>query len=217
LIVLGIAPLVVTLATMAAYAGLALALSRGERITGFPERFLDLGQGTWGGLPSQLWGLAIVVAVVGVLVHRTRFGRWLYAVGDNRIAAEFAAVPVRRLEWLLYTGNGLLAGLVALSYTARGGAAVPNAGSGLELQVIAAVVLGGTRVTGGAGGIGRTLLGLTILAHLEIGLRLLGNVSMVIPGTDIALILNANGRLVVIGILLIAVAVLNERLAGRRT
>jgi ribose/xylose/arabinose/galactoside ABC-type transport system permease subunit len=84
------------------------------------------------------------------------------------------------------------------------------------LQVIAAVVLGGTRVTGGAGGIGRTLLGLVIIAHLEIGLRLLGNVTFSIPASDFALVLNANGRLVVIGILLVAVAVLNERLAGRR-
>jgi rhamnose transport system permease protein len=85
LVVLGIPPLVVTLATMACYSGLALALSGGERVTGFPARFTGLGQGTLGGLPGQLW-LLVGVAVTGwVLVHRTRFGRWLYAVGDNRV------------------------------------------------------------------------------------------------------------------------------------
>jgi ribose transport system permease protein len=106
--------------------------------------------------------------------------------------------------------------VVALSYTARSGAAVPNAGAGLELQVIAGVVLGGTRISGGAGGIGRTLLGVAILAHLEIGLRLLGNARVLLPGTDWTLVLNANSRLVIIGGLLIAVAILNERLAVRR-
>jgi ribose/xylose/arabinose/galactoside ABC-type transport system permease subunit len=103
-----------------------------------------------------------------------------------------------------------------LFYTSRGGAAAPTAGQGLELQVIAGVVLGGTRVTGGAGGILRTLVGVATLAHLEIGLRLLGNLTVRLPGTRLAMVLNANGRLVVIGVLLVAVAVLNERLAGVR-
>jgi rhamnose transport system permease protein len=216
LIALGIAPLVATLATMAFYSGLALALSRGERITGFPEGFARLGQGDLLGLPCQLWLLLGTALAWGMLLHLTRFGRTLYAVGDNRTAAEFAALPVRRRLWRLYALNGLLAGIVAVSYTARGGAAVPNAAAGLELPVIAAVVLGGTRVTGGAGGIARTLLGVAILAHLEIGLRLLGNMVVRIPGTAWTLVLNANSRLVVMGVLLVAVAVVNERLANPR-
>jgi rhamnose transport system permease protein len=216
LVALGIAPLVATLATMALYSGLAMALSGGARITGFPESFTRLGQGDLWGLPFQLWLLLGVALAWSFLLHLSRFGRSLYAIGDNRTAAEFAALPVRRREWWLYALNGLLAGLVALSYTARGGAAVPNAAAGLELQVIAGVVLGGTLVTGGAGGIGRTLFGVAILAHLEIGLRLLGNVTVRIPGLGWSLVLNSNGRLVVVGLLLVAVAVLNERLAGPR-
>jgi rhamnose transport system permease protein len=215
LVLAGIAPLVATLATMALYAGLALALSGGARITGFPDRFTRLGQGDLFGIPCQLWLLAGTSLAAWVVVHHTRFGRSLFALGDNRTAAEFAAVPVRGREWSLYAIDGLLAGLVAVAYTARGGAAVPNAGAGLELQVIACVVLGGTRVTGGAGGVGKTLLGLAILAHLEIGLRLLGSIPVHLPGGVAPLVLNANARLVVIGILLVAVAVLNERLAER--
>jgi rhamnose transport system permease protein len=215
LVALRIAPLVATLATMACFSGLALALLAGERITGFPESFTSFGQeGNVLGIPCQLWLLLASALVWSVLLHLSRFGRALFAIGDNRTAAEFAALPVRRRQWWLYTLNGLLAGVVALSYTARGGAAVPNAGAGLELQVIAGVVLGGTRVTGGAGSIGRTLLGVAILAHLEIGLRLWGNVPIHLPLTGLTLVLNANARLIVVGILLVAVAALNERLAA---
>ena len=216
LVAAGVAPLVATLATMALDAGLAMAIAGGGRVAGFPEGFARLGQGDVAGLPAQLGLLLVVAAMAGVLVHGTRLGRYLYAIGDNRTAATFAAVPVRRLEWTLFALNGLLAGVVAVSYTARAGAAVPTAGAGLELQVIACVVLGGTRITGGSGGIGRTLLGLTILAHLEIGLRLLGRLRLRAPWGAATWTLNANGRLVVIGVLLVAVAVLNERLAGPR-
>jgi ribose/xylose/arabinose/galactoside ABC-type transport system permease subunit len=215
-VALGIAPLVVTLATMAGFSGLALALSGGDRFTGFPATFNRLGQGDLMGVPCPLWLLLGSALAWGVILHVSRFGRSLYAIGDNRTAAEFAALAVPRRLWTLYALNGLLAGVVALSYTSRGGAAVPSAGQGLELQVITGVVLGGTRVTGGGGGILRTLLGVAILAHLEIGLRLLGNVALRLPGTRLEIVLNANGRLVVIGVLLIAVAVLNERLSGGR-
>jgi ribose/xylose/arabinose/galactoside ABC-type transport system permease subunit len=214
LVALGIAPLVATLATMACFSGLALALAGGESITGFPASFTRLGHGDLFGVPGQLWLLGAAALFWGVLLRHSRMGRALYAIGDNRTAAEFAALPVRRRLWRLYALNGLLAGLVALSYTSRGGAADPDAGQGLELQVIAAVVLGGTRPTGGAGGIVRTLLGVAVLAHLEIGLGLLDNVALHIPGTQLAIVLNANARLIVVGILFIAVAVVNERLAG---
>ena len=109
LVALGVPPLVATLATMAFYAGLAMSLSEGQRIAGLPERFTALGQGSW--LPGcriswRYWpwpvrGLA--------RVHHTRFGRYLFAIGENRLAARFAAVPIRRVEWTLYTASGLLA------------------------------------------------------------------------------------------------------------
>jgi rhamnose transport system permease protein len=216
LVALGVAPLVVTLATMACFSGLALALSGGEPITGLPASFTRMGQGNLLGVPCQLWLLAASALFWGVLLHHSRMGRTLYAIGDNRTAAEFAALPVRRRLWRLYTLNGLLVGLVALSYTARGGIPVPDAGQGLELQVIAVVVIGGTPPRGGAGGIVRTLLGVAVLAQLDIGLGLLGDVALHLPGTGLTMVLNANGRLIVIGILFLAVAVLNERLAASR-
>jgi rhamnose transport system permease protein len=216
LVTLGIAPLVATLATMACFSGLALALSGGERFAGLPARFTALGDGDFLGLPGQVWLLLAAAVFWGALLHRSRMGRALYAIGENRTAAEFAALPVQRRLRRLYLLNGLVAGVVALVYTSRAGAAIPSAGQGLELQVIAGVLLGGTRASGGAGGIARTLLGTAILAHLEIGLGLLGNVAIRVPGTPLEFVLNADGRLIVIGILFIAVAVVNERLARPR-
>jgi rhamnose transport system permease protein len=207
---------VTTLASMALYSGLAMALLEQSRITGFPPGFLALGNGSVAGLPSQVCLLLVAAASLAVLVHATRFGRYLFSLGDQRQSAEFAGVPVRKVERTLYALNGFLAGLVALWFTARRGAAVADAGQGLELQVIACVVLGGTRVTGGSGSIARTLLGLGILAHLEIGLRLWGNQMVSLPGLDWQVPLTANARLILIGLLVILVALLNERLAPRQ-
>jgi ribose/xylose/arabinose/galactoside ABC-type transport system permease subunit len=214
LVILGIPPLVATLATMAFYAGLAMALARGERIAGWPDHFIWLGQGKLFGVPTQLILLAFALLAGYVIVHHSRWGRWLYAFGDNPIAARFAAVPVGPLQWILYTTSGLAAGLTAVVYTAHQGAAVPDAGTGLELRTIACVVVGGTRVTGGSGGILNTLLGLVIMALLDIGLGFIE--SLTIPGLGLRWEFRAQHRQIVIGLLVIAVAVWNER-AVRRT
>jgi rhamnose transport system permease protein len=211
----GVPPLVATLATMALYAGAALALSGGTRVAGLPEAFCEIGQGSTLGLPNQFWLLAVVWCVAVVFVHHTRFGRYLYPIGENRIAARFAAIPVRQLEGCLYAASGLLAGLVAVVYTARGGAAVPNAGAGIELQTIACVVMGGTRVTGGSGGLGRTLLGLAIMSLLDIGLQFVSH-EIRLPWSGAAWQLSANARLILLGSLVIGVAIWNERLSSRR-
>jgi ribose/xylose/arabinose/galactoside ABC-type transport system permease subunit len=200
---------------MALYAGAALALSGGTRVAGLPEGFCEIGQGSTMGLPNQFWLLATIWCAAVVLVHHTRFGRYLYPIGENRLAARFAAVPVRQLEWCLYAASGLVAGLVAVVYTARGGAAVPNAGAGIELQTIACVVVGGTRVTGGSGGLGRTLLGLAIMSLLDIGLQFVSH-RIRLPWSDAPWQLSANARLILIGSLVIGVAIWNERLSSRR-
>lgn len=215
LVIRGVAPLVATLATMACYSGLAMALCAGKRVTGLPAEYCRWGQGFWWGLPGQLWLLAAALAAMYVAIHRTAWGRALFALGDNRQAAVFAALPVRRIELSLYALSGLMAGVVAVFYTARGGAAVSDAGVGLELKVIACVVLGGTRVTGGYGGVARTLLGLAILAHLDLGLQLLGARRLSLPWTDAVWQVNANARQILLGALVIALAVWNQRSAPR--
>ena len=214
LVAIGIAPLVATLATMAFYAGLALALSQGERVAGLPETLTSLGQGSWLGLPNQLAMLLAAWFAALLAVHYTRFGRYLYAIGENPLAAAFAAVPVRAVQWWLYAASGTVAAAVAIVYAARDGAVVPTAGTGIELQAIACVVLGGTRVTGGQGGMGRTLLGVAILSLLDIGLQFVSG-TIHLPWTDRPWHFGADDRLPLIGVLVIVIAIWNERSTTR--
>jgi len=203
LVTVGLSPLVATLATMALYRGLAMMISGARRITDFPESFL-----AWerlAGVPVQFFLLVLVALAAYVIVHHTRFGRMYFAIGDNRCAARFAAHPVRLVEWSLYTASGLVAALVAVLYTIDRSAAIPDAHRGVELQAIACVVVGGTSITGGRGGVLQTLLGLAVIANLDIGLQFLASRFEV---------LNAESRLVAIGALLIVVAIWNERMGG---
>jgi len=214
LVVAGIPPLVATLATMAFFRGLSMAISQGNRVAGLPTEFNNLGQGDLGGVASQFWLLAVALVIGWAFVHRTRFGRYLFAIGDNRAASRFAGLPIARLEWWLYATSGLTAGIVAIFYTARGGAAIPDAGRWMELQTIACVVLGGTSITGGAGGIGHTLLGIAVMAGLDTALQFAATTALHLPWTTAPLTLSAENRLIIVGALLIAVAIWNERMRG---
>ena len=198
LVVIGLSPLVATLATMAFYSGLAMMLSGAEKITEFA-----LGTAHLGGLPGEYWVLAMTFIVAVIIIHFTRFGRWCFVIGDNKLAATFAAVPVQRTQWLLYTACGLVAGVLAVIYTIRNGA-IPDGQQGVELKAIACVVVGGSLITGGRGGIPFTLLGLAVLATVDMGLQFLSS------NPHIRDYVKAEARLVVVGILLIAVAVWNQ-------
>jgi ribose/xylose/arabinose/galactoside ABC-type transport system permease subunit len=199
---------------MALYGGLAMALSGGERVAELDEGLTRLGQGSWLGIPHQATLFAASVLIAWFVVHHTRWGRYLFAIGENRLAAEFAAVEVRRIEAGLYACSGLVAAVVGLIYTARGGAAVPTAGAGIELETIACVVVGGTRVTGGWGGVGRTLLGVITLSLLDIGLQFVSR-RIEVPWSDVPWQFSAHSRLLLLGLLIVALAIWNERLSAR--
>jgi ribose/xylose/arabinose/galactoside ABC-type transport system permease subunit len=214
LVVAGIPPLVATLGTTTLYAGIAMTLVQGNRIA-MPPAFTEWGNSSWLGLPVQVYGLLAAAAPVWLFVHGSRWGRCLFAIGDNRRAATMAALPVAAVEWSLYALVGLLAGLSAVFYTARGGAS-PDPIPEWTLDAISCVILGGTRVTGGRGGVGRTLLGAAILAHLQIGLRLASSRDLYWPWSDQPWRLTADARLIVVGFAVIVVAAWNERVAARR-
>jgi len=157
-------PLIVTLATMAAFRGMAEGISQGASYSRFGEHFgrAFAGQGPFG-IAVGGWinfALAIVLATV---LSRTRWGRYLRAVGGNELAARYAGVPVERLKFTLYLGMGLLSACATLISVARFDTAKADAGRGMELEVITAVVLGGTSVFGGSGRIGGTVLGLLLI------------------------------------------------------
>jgi rhamnose transport system permease protein len=170
----GFPPLVVTLGTMALYRGLALRISEAQPVSGFPAGLGWLGQGHLGPVPVQtlVWGAVVIAG--GVVLHRTPVGLFARAIGDNPRAARFAALPVERVTLAIYTATGLLAGLAALISTARFSTARADAGAGFELEVITAVVLGGTAITGGRGTALGTLLGVLILGVARNGMTLAG-------------------------------------------
>ncbi|MCX7852595.1 MAG: ribose ABC transporter permease [Anaerolineae bacterium] len=188
----GIPPFVVTLGMMTVARGLALTYTQGRPITGLPASFTFLGAGFLGPIPMPIVLFALVFGVGYFVLARTVFGEWVYALGDNPVAARLTGLPTRRVTALVYVISGFLAALAGLILVARLNSAQPTAGQGFEFDAIAAVVVGGTSFAGGEGGLFGTLLGVLIIQVLNNGLNLL-NVSPlwegVVKGVVIALAL----------------------------
>lgn len=167
-------PLIMTLATLALYRGLAEGISQARSVRGYPEWFYGLGQGEALGVPTQLWLLLAAIIVFWILLSRTTFGRALYAMGHNETAARFSGLPTDRIKLIIYTLSGLMSGLAAVIFVSRVSTTRSDMGIGIELDVIAAVVLGGASIFGGVGTIGGTLIGLVLIQLLKNGLALTG-------------------------------------------
>jgi ribose transport system permease protein len=195
-------PFVATLGMLSIARGLTMLWTGGFPVTSLGASFGFLGTGALLGMPMPVWIMLALVAVFVVVTRRTRFGRHIYAVGGNERAARLTGLNVPRIKLAVYTLAGALAGVAGLIVTARLDSAQPNAGLGYELDSIAAVVIGGTSLSGGCGSVGGTVLGCLIIGVLNNGLFLL-NVSpfwqQVIKGLVILLAvaidkLNARGR-----------------------
>ena len=173
---LGLPPLIVTLGTFSLFRGIAEGLTRGiENYSGFPSGFLFLGQGYVGGvIPAQLFVLVLAIVAFAWLLHRTAFGRGLFAIGYSPEGARFAGIRVAGDVFVVYMLSGVAASVSAIIYVAHLGQAKSDAGSGFELMAITAVVLGGTSIFGGRGTIAGTVLGLFAIVVLQNGLRLAG-------------------------------------------
>jgi ribose transport system permease protein len=169
-------PFVATLGMLSIARGLTMLWTGGFPITSLGSSFGFLGTGAFLGMPMPVWIMLALVAVFVVVTRRTRFGRHLYAVGGNERAARLTGLNVPRIKLAVYTLAGALAGVAGLIVTARLDSAQPNAGLGYELDSIAAVVIGGTSLSGGRGSIWGTVLGCLIIGVLNNGLFLL-NVS----------------------------------------
>ncbi|MCS6829153.1 MAG: ABC transporter permease [Armatimonadota bacterium] len=170
--VVGIPPLIVTLATMAGFRGIALGMSQARSIRNFPEGFLWLGQGYVGGVPVQVWILAAAALLFHLALTRTAWGRALLSIGANEAATRLSGVPVNRVKIQVYVLSGFMSALAAVVYAAHVSVAKPDAGLGFELTAITAVVLGGTAVSGGEGGVLGTLIALLMVGFLRSGLTL---------------------------------------------
>ena len=164
--------IIVTLATLAVYRGIATGLSGGRGIVGFPDSFLALGAGSVAGVPCQTLIWLGLTAAGAVLLGRTPVSRYIYGIGHNDLALRFSGVDVDRLHLWLYTSSGFVAGIAGMIYASRVATAKSNAATGYELAVITAVVLGGTSLAGGEGTLAGTVLGVLIITILQNGLTL---------------------------------------------
>lgn len=170
---LGIAPLIVTLATYSLFRGVAEGITGGvQNYSNLPQGFLFAGQGDVAGVPAQVLVVGIAGAGFWLLLHRMTIGRGLRAIGFSPDGARYAGLPVGRRLALVYVLSGLCAGIASVLYVARVGQAKADAGTGFELFAITAVVLGGTSIFGGKGTVGGTVIGIAVIAVLQNGLRL---------------------------------------------
>ncbi|MGO8799038.1 MAG: ABC transporter permease [Roseiarcus sp.] len=195
-------PLIMTIASLALYRGLAEGISQAHSVRSYPEWFYFTGQGQLFGVPTQLWILLVGIVVAGVALDRTTFGRTLYAIGNNETAARFSGLPVDRVKLLIYTLSGLTAAVSAWVLVSRVTTTRSDMGIGYELDVIAAVVLGGTSIFGGSGTIWGTVVGLVMIQLLKNGLALTG--------------VKGDATIIVIGAVLIASTLIASSLQGRR-
>lgn len=169
-------PFVATLAMLTIARGLTMLYTKGFPITQLGDHFTYLGTGWFLGIPMPVWISIFVVALSVFFMNKTRTGRYIYAIGGNERAALLSGVKVNKVIVIVYMIAGALSGIAGLLVTARLDSAQPNAGLGYELDSIAAVVIGGTSLSGGKGSIIGTVIGAGIIGVLNNGLVLL-NVS----------------------------------------
>jgi ribose transport system permease protein len=169
-------PFVATLAMLTIARGLTMLWTKGFPISGLGEKFAYIGTGWLVGIPVPVWISLIVVLIAVVITNKTRLGRYIYAIGGNESAARLSGINISKIKIIVYTIAGVLAAAGGLMVTSRLDSAQPNAGTSYELDSIAAVVIGGTSLSGGKGTIWGTVSGAIIIGVLNNGLVLL-NVS----------------------------------------
>jgi ribose/xylose/arabinose/galactoside ABC-type transport system permease subunit len=167
-------PFISTLGALTVFRGLALIVTHGVPIIKFEGNFRYIGQGVVWGIPVPILLMAAVVLVMQVVLRRTAFGAHVYAVGGNEEASRLAGIKVAWVKFWTYVICGLLTGLAGMVLMARLSSAQPAVGEGMELDAIAAVVLGGTSLMGGRGSVWNTLVGALVIGVLNNGMNLLG-------------------------------------------
>lgn len=171
---LGLPSLVVTLGTYAFYRGMAFAMLGDNAARGYPAAFNYLGQGFVGEtrIPFSLVLFLALAVVFGLALHKTTFGRYMYAIGNNEEAARFSGVPVDRVKVAVFGISGIMSALAGIVLAARFGSTRPDIGTGLELTVIATTVLGGINIFGGSGTMLGAVLSLVLIGLVRFGMGL---------------------------------------------
>lgn len=166
-----ISAVIVTIATMLFYRGMVKVVLDVRSLTLFPEWFGDLGYSNYLGVPISLWLFILFALVFGLILHKTSFGRVLYAIGNNKEGAYFSGIRVNRMKLIVFTVMGLMSAVSSIFYLGRSPSVVANIGEGYELKVIAICVLGGVSTSGGKGKVFGPIIGVFIMSFLD---KLLG-------------------------------------------
>jgi rhamnose transport system permease protein len=199
---LGLPSIVVTIGTMSLFRGISFIVLGDQAFTGYPRDFAFFGQGYVGWVISFELALFVIFALIfGVLLHRTAFGRAVFALGNNATAAAFSGIRVARIRFILFLMTGLMSGVAAVCLTSRLGSTRPSIATGMELEIVTMVVLGGVNILGGSGTIPGVVLAAMIMGMVTFGFGLLN-----VPGIVMSIF---------IGLLLIGVIAL-PRLLRRR-
>ena len=194
-------PFIATLAGLTVYRGLSLVITKGLPIVKFEGSFRFIGQGVIAGIPVPVIILVIVVIVMQLVLSRTAFGAYIYAVGGNEEAARLSGIKVAWVKLWAYVLCGLLSGLAGMILMARLSSAQPAVGECFELDAIAAVVLGGTSLMGGRGAVWSTLIGALVIGILSNGMNLMG--------------VHSHYQLVAKGVLIVMAVMLDDYLKRR--
>ena len=169
-----IPPFIVTLASMNIAKGIAYVYSGGKPIRCMTDAWKFLGAGNVAGVPTPVITMTIVFIVSVLFLNRTRIGRHIYAVGGNDTAAKFSGIDTAKVKFVVFSFSGLMAGLAGITIASRLYSGTCTSGDGAEMDAIAAVVVGGTSMSGGSGKLGGTLIGVLIIGILNNGLNLMG-------------------------------------------
>lgn len=199
---LGLPSIVVTIGTMSLFRGISYIVLGDQAFTGYPDDFAFFGQGyVWWVFSFELVLFTVMALAFYVLLHRTNFGRAVYVIGNNATAAQFSGIRVARVRFILFLLTGLTSGIAAVCLTSRLGSTRPSIATGMELEVVTMVVLGGINILGGSGTIPGVVLAAFIMGMVTFGFGLLN-----VPGIVMSIFL---------GLLLIGVIAVPRLLRGR--
>lgn len=182
---LGLPSIVVTIGTMSLFRGISYIILGDQAFTGYPDSFAFFGQGyVWWVFSFELLLFAIFAVIYWALLHRTNFGRAVFAIGNNPTAALFSGIRVDRVRFILFLLTGLMSGIAAVCLTSRLGSTRPSIATGWELEVVTMVVLGGVNILGGSGSIPGVVLAAIIMGMVTFGFGLLN-----VPGIVMSIFL----------------------------
>ncbi|MEJ2031207.1 MAG: ABC transporter permease, partial [Maritimibacter sp.] len=184
---LGLPSIVVTIGTMSLYRGIAYIVLGDQAYRGYPSDFAFFGQGyVWWVISFEFAFFLLLAVIYGIVLHKTNFGRAVFAIGNNPTGALFSGIRVQRVKFILFLLTGLMAGVASVCLTSRLGSTRPSIAFGWELEVVTMVVLGGVNILGGSGSIPGLVIAAFVMGLVTFGLGLLN-----VPGIVMSIVIGA--------------------------